>query len=249
MSRFILPLFFLTLVPAYASALPFSVGERLEFKLSWSGISAGTTVMEVKEIANIGEREAFHMVSRSKPSKFVSAFYEVNNWTDFYIDAKTLAPLKYEVLREKKGRKQRKSAIFDLKRNEVEFTKDGKKKIVKVTEGIIDPFSIVYYLRSRELKPKEVIELDTFSNGKLYTTHIEVIGREKVDVEAGTFQTIKVHTRSKDKGSENFKEKGETFTWFTDNQYKIPVKIEVKIKVGYIRAELVKIDKGEGSNP
>ncbi|MBE9536991.1 MAG: DUF3108 domain-containing protein [Proteobacteria bacterium] len=246
-SKFFLLLFMLTLLPSNVSALPFNVGERLEFNLTWSGIKAGTTVMEISGISDVGGREALHMVSRSNPSKIVSALYDVNNWTDFYVDAKTLAPLKYEVVQQKKGRKKNKSAIFDLERNEVEFTKGGNKKVVKVSDGIIDPFSLIYYLRTLDLKPEVEIELDTFANGKIYITVVKVVGREKIRVGGGSFETIKVHTRSRDKGSEELRGKEGTYIWFTDDQYKIPVKIMAKIKVGYITAELDKVEGGGGS--
>ncbi|HZX48598.1 MAG TPA: DUF3108 domain-containing protein, partial [Nitrospirota bacterium] len=53
---------------------------------------------------------------------------------------------------------------------------------------------------------------------------------------AGTFDTIKVKTLIKFEGL--FVNKGEVFIWFTDDEVKIPVKMESKIKVGTITALL-----------
>lgn len=244
-SKFSLSLFLLSLLPAAVSALPFNVGERLEFTLSWAGIPAGETVMEIREIADIGGRDALHMVTRSRSGKIVSAFYYVNNRVDSYVDAETLAPLKYEVTQQKKGRRRFKSAIFDPLKNEVEFTRDGKKEVINVPPDVFDSFSIIYYLRTLKLDPGMEIELNTFSNGKLYITVVRVAGRERVEVEAGSFDTVKVHTRSRYRDSKEFREKGGTYTWLTDDRYKIPVKIKTKISVGHITAELKEIARRE----
>jgi len=55
-------------------------------------------------------------------------------------------------------------------------------------------------------------------------------------VPAGTFDTIKVKTLIKYEGlSVN---KGDVIIWFTDDEVKMPVKMESKIKVGTITALL-----------
>jgi len=63
------------------------------------------------------------------------------------------------------------------------------------------------------------------------------VAKEKVVVPAGTFDTIKVKTLIKFEGL--FVNKGEVFIWFTDDEVKMPVKIESKIKVGTITALLI----------
>ncbi len=232
----------LLLSPRTAASFPFEVGERLEFSISWIGIPAGTAVLEIPEKVEIDGREAFHVMSRSWSNDFVSIFYKVNDRVDGYMDAEDLTSIRLTVRQREGKHRSDKEMIFDRENSRVEFTKNGKKKTFEVPPTVYDSMSALYLLRTFDLTSGSDIKIDTFSNGKLYNVTVKVLGREKVTVAAGTFDTVKV--RPILKHNDLFKNRGKIFIWLTDDEYRIPVMVRTKIKIGHITAELSKLEKG-----
>ena len=231
------------LSPLQASALPFNIGEKLEFQLSWAGLPAGTLTMEVKERTKIHGREAIHITSKSWSNDFISTFYKLDVSIDDFMDAENLSTLKCEIKQKKKNRNRSKLLIYDYEKKQVKFTKKNETKIYDVPSHIYDTLSSIYYLRTQELVSGKSIRINTFSNGKFYTVDIRILNKEKIKTDAGTFDTIKVYPLIK--GDDLLKGKGEMFIWLTDDEYKIPVKIKTKIKFGHIKAELTKLKRGD----
>ena len=64
---------------------------------------------------------------------------------------------------------------------------------------------------------------------------------------AGKFKCIKIEPRLK--GEAIFKQKGRLWVWVTDDQYKIPVKMDSKVIVGSISTELKSIKNGPAEIP
>lgn len=229
-------------IPSTIFALPFNVGEELEFSLSWMGIPAGTTTLGVKEIVMASDTDAFHIVSRSWSNKFVSTFYKVEDRVDGYMATEDLSSMMLKVKQREGRHKNDKKLVFDHQNHKVEYTKNGRKSIHEVPPLVHDSFSAFYFLRTHDLVPGNDIKINTFTNRKLYQVIIKVLGKEKIDVQAGTFNTIKVQPLIKH--NDVFKNEGKIFIWLTDDEYKIPVMIKVKIKIGHIRARLTKLKRG-----
>lgn len=221
---------------------PFDRGERLEFTLSWLGIPAGTAVLEVPDIIDVDEKSAFHIVSRSWSNKFVSAFYKVNDRIDCYVDSTDLTSIRLKVQQREGRHKNDKEIIFDHETNKVEYTKNGEKSIHDVPPFVHDSMSSFYFLRSKDLIIGNDVKMDIFTNGKLYNITIKVIEKEKITVDAGTFDAIKIKPLIEH--NDVFKNKGDIYIWLTDDEFKIPILIKTKVKIGHIKAELIKLEKG-----
>jgi len=249
--RIIIPLLITAcLIPASLFGAAFNTGEKLEYSLSWNGIPAGTTVMEVRETSEINGKDAIHLSSRTWANSFVSLFTKVGNDVDCYIDPDNFASLLCDITSKSSKRTKYEKAIFDYDKNEVEYTetksdKKNKKKTktVMITSEIRDSFSSIYYLRTLDLKEGEKIEFDTFSGGTIFQNIITPIKKEKVSVDAGSFDTIKVKNVVMEDGK--VIDEGENLFWLTDDEEKIPVKIKTKLEVGSLTAKLKTLVKGE----
>lgn len=235
---FFTTLFILTSSWLPSFAAPFDIGERLEYSLKWGMLSAGKTVMEVTERADIKGKEVFHIVSITSSNEAIARFYSLNNRIDSYIDTKNFSTLKYEARTRENKREKHEFAIFNQKKEEVQYEKNGKSKVLKTASLVYDSISSIYYLRSLNLKPGEKTKLYTFDGGKLFTSDVCYLKKEKITVSGVIYETIKL--RSKTKEIDSSKKKGELLIWLADNQARTPVMIKTKIKFGYITSELIR---------
>ena len=78
--------------------------------------------------------------------------------------------------------------------------------------------------------------LQNFFKDTTYFLPVKFLGRQRIDVDAGTFDCIIVEPLMKEGGL--FKSEGRVIIWLTDDERKIPVKVSTKVVIGSIDAEL-----------
>lgn len=71
----------------------------------------------------------------------------------------------------------------------------------------------------------------------------EVLRREKLKTSAGTFETIVIKPSAEKDGQP--KGIGENLFWLTDDDSKLMIRMETKIKIGTIVGSLQKIKRGK----
>lgn len=220
-------------------AIPFFPGERLVFDLSWYGVNGGTSVFEVSN-ATYDNKSVLKISSTVKSNSFISMFYPVYDVVESYIDMKNLQPYHYRARQQEGSYRSDKEIIFDRERNVLTYInhKSGGKRLVsEITEGVHDPLSVIYFLRTIPIQAGQTVNVDVHDGRKNWTLVVLGVNKEKVVTPAGTFDTIKVKTFIKYEGL--FVNKGDVFIWFTDDEVKMPVKMESKVKVGSITAVLI----------
>lgn len=223
---------------AALDSLPFRPGEQLTYNISWSNvISAGTATLEVQHDRTADGRDAFRFVSTARSSGIVDTFYRVDDRIQSLVVARGMLPLVYEMKQRHGKRKKERELIFDHDGGTVTYRRDGFQEVVQVPEGVQDALSSMYYLRSQEsFTVNGTIVIPVHDAGKTWSVEIQVLGRERITVPAGTFETIKVKTYPKYEGV--FMHKGEIFIWMTDDARRVPVLMKSTIAIGSIMATL-----------
>jgi hypothetical protein len=229
---------FLAVPLSFSHASAITVPERLVYDVSWTGLSAGTTVQEVS-----GNGDELRIVSTTRSNGWMNAFYSIDDRTESIISrgqgSDFGTPKSYrEKLKEGRYRAQ-KEARFDPESLKVE-TKDLIKKTEK-TEAIgprtFDSLSVIYYIRSMDLEPGKTLHVNIYDCKRLWKSEVQVLRREEIDTPVGRFKTLVVHPVLH---AEGFKGKPADVTvWVTDDALRIPVKMSTKMKVGRINANLV----------
>jgi hypothetical protein len=180
------------------------------------------------------------MVSTLKSTRFISLLYPVNEVVETYVDVNGLYPYRYRSRQQEGSYTSDKEILFDRENNTATYINHkagGKKYISGITAGTQDPLSVIYFLRTLPLKIGESVNIDVHDGRKNWTLVIEILKRERIWTPAGTFNTVKIKALIKYEGL--FVNKGDMFVWFTDDDARIPVRIESKIKIGYITAMLI----------
>lgn len=148
-------------------------------------------------------------------------------------------PVNYRIKVREGKHKRDKEVVFDREGGKALYINHLKpeKKEFDVPEKIFDPLSAFYRVRNMELKVGSSVYVPVFDSKKVWNVEVKVLGRERVKVPAGTFDTIKIKPVMESEGI--FARKGEIYIWVTDDDKKVPVKLNSEVAVGSINAVLV----------
>ena len=218
----------------------FGVGEYLEFGLSYGILSAGTAVMQIPEMIDYNGKKCLRIVSIATTNGFVSQFYPVRDTVESYIDSDGIFTHYFRKHLREGGYKIDRITVFDQRRHLAITGKDT----IPTYSFTQDVLSSLYFIRTHEIEPGKEILIDNHTDKKNYPLRVIVHGRERIEVPAGKFNCLIVEPVMRYEGI--FKAKGRIKIWLTDDQYKIPVKMQTEVFfLGSISAKLKKYKYGE----
>ena len=223
----------------FVENVAFGVNEKLSFDINYGFVNAGMATMEVVALIEYESRPCYQIITKAKSNKFFSSFYKVEDRVESIVDAIGLYSWRFEKnLREGSYRSDRMYS-FNQRENLVYYNKDT----TEVAPYVQDALSIMYYIRTQDLKVGESFFIDNYIDGKKYKTEIKTIKKETIKVDAGSFDCILVEPLMQSVGV--FKHSGKLKVWLTDDRLKMPVLMKSKVLVGSISAELTDFQLGD----
>lgn len=211
--------------------------EELLFDIVWGGwsfswVHAGQATLDLLPTSN---PKVWQIRSQAWCNGFFQSFYPVQDTVTSFINAQGIYPLKFQKFLNEGSYHTRLFAEYDQQKHLLK-TKDTTLSIDPFTHDILSAF---YYIRTQPLTVGKGFELAAVSGKKKYRLQVLCLREETVEVPAGTFPCVVVEPILKDDGL--FKAKGKLWIWLTRDARHLPVKMESKIPVGSIKAELVHI--------
>lgn len=107
---------------------------------------------------------------------------------------------------------------------------------------VFDLLSAALYLRGQPLKDQGIYRTVVYPAKNPYLVTITVLGREKIAVHAGSYNAIKLDVKlkrvGKDMQLEPYKKFRRANLWLSDDNDRMPLRVEAQIFVGTIFAEL-----------
>jgi len=206
--------------------------EKFFYDIYWLGIYAGKATIETSL-----DKETLRISSKVNSASFISAFYKVEDYAESLVrDGKAV----HFRIKQREGKyRSDKETIFDISNRKViyfDYLK-GKKKEHGIDGIIWDVISGFYYLRTQPLVIGKVIYIDVFDSNKFLKAEVSVLRKEKIKVSGiGEVATVVVKPDLKSEGL--FHRKGDIFIWLTDDEKRVPVKVETKVPIGKVVAEL-----------
>ncbi len=223
----------------YIENVAFGVGEKLFFDINYGFINAGSATMEVERLIEYQGRPCYQIVTHAGSNSFFSNFYRVDDRIESIVDALGVFSWRFSKnLREGNYRADN-TYSFGQRENVVYYDGDT----VDVGAYVQDALSTLYYVRTQPLEVGKSIYVDNFVDGKKYHLEVQVLKKETISVDAGTFDCIVVEPLSENVGV--FKQEGRLKVWLTDDYIKMPVLMKSKVVVGSISAELTDFQLGE----
>jgi len=217
----------------------FGLGEKLCYDINYGFINAGSASMEVADIVDYNNRPCYQIVSTANSNKFFSSFYRVEDRVESIVDANGIYSWRFDKQLNEGTYHARRTYDFDQLRHKVVYEKDT----IDVAPFVQDALSVLYFVRTQDLKVGQSIFVDNFTDGKKYPLEVQVHGKESIRVKAGKFDCIVVEPLLLTSGI--FKNEGKLTVWLTDDRLKLPILMKSRVLVGSISAELTDYKLGE----
>lgn len=206
--------------------------ERLLFDVYLLGIPVGEAEME----ARVEEGE-ITITSRVRSNTVISTLYPVDDLAEARL--KGGKPSTFRVRQQEGGHVRDVEVRFDQSRQSATFIDHltGKSSEHKLAEGDVwDVMSAFYATRRSPLEPGNHLVLAIFDSGKMLSTRVEVLRRERILVGEAERETVVIRPVLLTEGL--FRRSGEIRIWLTDDGERLPVRMKTAVFVGPVSAVL-----------
>ena len=204
---------------------PNFVGEELKYSAGFRLFPAGNAILSLT-LDSLNGKPAFLLATSVKTNSFLDAFYTVRDETLSWLNIMDFSLLKaVKTIRE--GKYHRNHSIHTIGDSLLIWNK----KYFTITEPVYDPIAFIYFLRSQELSLEDSFHFLSAGEKKVREVWVNITGIEKIKVPAGNFDCLKVEPISP-YGKPLLKNNGELRVWLSNDDNKLPVKIEMKTNIG-----------------
>jgi hypothetical protein len=213
----------------------FSGNETLHFSVSWTGgIKIGDLVLQLKE-----DDKGFVIHAKVTDYGLFRLFYPVDDDFITFVSGEDKLPYRYGVTqREGRGSQTTRLTDYDQQELVVTYRKNNMdEEVFPVAGPVYNEFSSFYITRTRDLQPGGDFMIPTFADRKRNEVKVEVREKEEIDSLFGRVMTVPVMPKMKFRGL--YDKAGDTVIWLTDDLCRVPVRINSKILIGSLTAELV----------
>jgi Protein of unknown function (DUF3108) len=226
----------------------FSTGEVLDYRVNFGFFTVGkaTTVVD-KAIYNINSRPCFKVDAFGETLGFVSWITKVNDQWGAYIDTAALVThVSYRKIKEGNYRKNELITYdHDKLQAEVKVMDQktgiyGEPKFYKTPSNVRDMVGGFLYLRVIDFskyKKGDTLAISGFFEDTPYNLKIIYSGKEKVETKVGIIPCHKLIPVMPD--NKIFDGENSITCWISDDQNRIPVKIQAKMFIGSTGIELI----------
>jgi hypothetical protein len=211
----------------------FPRNEKLVYELSWLGIKAGTVSVSIRQ----KEDGKWFILGEARSSPFLSLFFPVKDRFETEIGA-DLFPEWITMQQLEGSYKAFRRVTFQQNRLKVTSEKDDDgPKIYNLKRPSHNELTSFLILRTFPLIVGRSVFVETFASDKSYTVEVQVLTRERVQTIFGEVEALKVKPALPFKTVKE--QKGKFYAWFTDDQRRIPVKLQGGVLLGSIVGKLV----------
>ena len=225
--------------------------EQLKYGLYYSFIKAGTAYIHNLGLVDINGRPAYVFQTTAFSASVIDAVFKVRDINQSWLDAQEFYSYGYgQSVRE--GNYVRDEWLnfnYPAKKYEGQIRKKSEPREISgpLDIKVVDMLSSLYYVRAYDLKIGQDVVFDIINREKQYPLIVKVLKKEKVKTAAGKFNCIVVEPQFRGEGI--FISKGKSLkVWLTDDQYRMPVKMEVEVFIGSVTAELLEYQRQAPAN-
>lgn len=223
----------------------FKPGEKLEFEINYGFVTAGSAIMQLEpNTTEINGRKCYVINISVASSSSFEFIYKFRTTYKCYIDAEGIFPwlVEQEKIEGKVNKNSR--TEFDHVNLKAIITENEPNKPQTQTEKPIekyalDDISVFFYARTFDFTNKkagDIVYFPYFVKDQTKQLGIKFIGRETTEVPAGEFKCMLVQPMLKESALAS--KVDDIIVWLTDDEYKMPVKIQMSIIIGSVKVEL-----------
>jgi len=215
---------------------PFVVGESCSYRIHYGPITTGYGYLSVKELENHLGEKCYFFDGFGETNTFFDYIFEVNDSYISYCNSNTLNPVHFIRDVNEGGYKIKQDYRFNCKEREV-LVADSLYQIPENSQDMISAFYYARTLFSRQnIKEDSILKINIFMDEENYPMQIRYLKNEIVKTKWGKINCM-VFVPQLQIGR-IFQEEEEMRIWISDDDNKLMIKVETKIIVGMIKAEL-----------
>lgn len=213
----------------------FGVGENFSYSINYGMVNAGRGRLSIPEMVEVAGRECYRLYSEAESNKVFSLFFKVEDSNECILDKEGLFTWYTERKLHEGDYRAHRKVVYD---HCIHTATRNQKITKKIPPFILDVMGAFYYFRTLTFDVGDTVSIDIYEGKEVRTLQVFIHRKEEVEVPAGTFDCFVIEPQLK--GEEGiFKHEGTLYIWITDDQYKVPVKVESKvIIVGRININL-----------
>jgi hypothetical protein len=226
-------------------------GERLTFDINWSFLHVGQAELLLKN-----NQHDYEIIGRAWTDNTYNSLYTLRDRIHIqgkHFKDQPFLTSSYRAQLNENDYRADKLVIFDHQEKVSTYTNQHKKSLP--TEHDIelytrDMVSALYALRKmkQKLKVGDAYTLPVMHYDRRYTYTLRVLEKERIKTLLGEKEVFEIHpTLNRDDGK-NKKRKDKLRLWVTADGKFVPVKIEIKLKIGSFRAMLRKVQVSESES-
>lgn len=216
------------------AAMPFRIGEILNYDVAWSAFSSAATVqLSVPEHREILGSRTWHFRASAHTLSPLRTLMPVDDQIDSYSDTGTFESRQYETYTYELGKKDNQVLHFVVAGRPQRTTVPA----VVVSPGTLDPLGALYMLRHVDWQRTPEFRAPVFDGEDLVEmrAHVEV-ANELVAVNAGNFWATRISVHGYQRGEEIKREN--LSICFANDAARTPILLEAEIPLGNVRVEL-----------
>ena len=233
--------------------LPFDVGERMHFLVTYLGIRGGSAEVVVRHPVKVGEGWGARVTGEVKSAEWYSWVAKVHDAVEsvfmpqdrykpvqFYINQQEARYFKTKIVRFNHTASQ----ILQLERRK---GREAKELSFELQNDVKDAIGALYFLRQEiDQRPAhQVFEFPIFTSEKTWRGQVRLLKSERRKVFAEEYDTD-VYAMDTQFGG-ILQQEGDIRVWFTRDKRRLPVYIQANVQFGYIEVELAEWDQGYAS--
>jgi hypothetical protein len=234
-------LFFLTLSgQAGEKVMPFSIGEKLHYTVSWEMISAGKATFRVLPLTTVNGEKACHFLLEVRSNRYIDMLYKIRDRLEGFTDLGVSQSLLHK--KTQSGKDKREVMVrFDWETKTARYSNFGEKREpIKIPLNTVDPISAFYKMRALTFKTGQTISFPVTDGKKHFIQTGEVMKKEAITLPSGTFDTYLLALQVNHFSGVFKKSENPTVTlWVTTDERRIPVRIKIKVYIGSVIFDLV----------
>ncbi len=239
--RIILLVILITIMSSAFATNNLRDGEKLVFDIKYGVVSAAEASLELNSMTFQGE-PVWQIVSNASTYSFFDIFFKVRDKVESLWKKDTLLPMRFTKRLNEGSYKQIRVQNFDHVNGKSLYQKWSFKrgkftnKDMKIPKNTQDIFSAFYLIRTMDLRPGKNVVLNITTDGKSVDTEIVIHRLETIDSIFGRKECLVIEPKVK--GEAIFKQSGRIWIWITNDEYKVPLKMESEISFGSFVATL-----------
>ena len=192
----------------------------------------GRGYLSVESIDNISGVQSYHIKFQANTHKFADRIFRVRDKIDIWLNKTDLATLKINKEINEGNYHKNYYTLIDYNNSIVITNKDT----ININGAVRDPYSLLYYFRTIPLEVGQILDFTTFDNKKLTGFQVIVDDKQTLETPAGKFPCVIVKPFRE--GKTLLKNEGDMKIWFSDDELRLPVQIQIKLKYGSMLLQL-----------